>query len=156
MSAQGSITQWLQAAEQGDEQAAQALWERYYTSLLRLARSRLGRRAGLAVDEQDVVLNAFDAFYRGFQSGRFPQINDRHDLWRLLITLTGRKAVDVVRREHRQKRGAGQVIAEADLQPGKDRDARPNLADFIGSEPSPEFALMLAEDLQRRIDNLPK
>lgn len=156
MSTKGSITQWLEAVEQGDESAAQHLWERYYSSLLRLARSKLSGAAGRAFDEQDVVLNAFEAFYRGFQSGRFPQINDRHDLWRLLISLTARKAIDVVRLERRQKRGGGQVFAEADFRIAGDDAAGLNMADLIGSEPSPEFALMLAEDLQRRIDDLPK
>src|SRR5581483_5801883 len=110
MTTKGSVTQWLEAVELGDEIAAQRLWERYYATLLNLARIKLARRAARSFDEQDVVLNAFEACYRGLKDGRFPHINDRHDLWRLLITLTARKAIDAARREHRQKRGGGLVI----------------------------------------------
>ncbi len=154
MPTHGSVTEWLQAIEMGDEQAAQRLWERYYSSLLRIARSRLTGRVGRAFDEQDVVLNAFEACYRGLQSGRFPHINDRHDLWKLLISLTARKAIDGIRRETRQKRGGGQIFSEADLNRGPDSDDQ-QMARVVGSEPTPEFAAMVAEDLQRRLDSLP-
>lgn len=153
MSTEGSVTQWMGAVEQGDEDAAQRLWERYYTSLLRVARSKLTPRASRAADEHDVVLDAFDACYRGLQQGRFPHIADRHELWKLLITLTARKAVDAVRREQRKKRGGGHVVAEADLaalDAGGDALAR-----AVGHEPTPEFAATVAEDLQRRLDSLP-
>lgn len=156
MATKGSVTRWLEAVELGDELAAQRLWERYYSRLLRLARSKLTGVAGRAFDEQDVVLNAFEACYRGLQSGRFPHINDRHDLWRLLITLTARKAIDGVRREQREKRGGGRVLAEADLNglAGHGSDEH-WLARVVGPEPTPEFAVMLAEDLHRRLDRLP-
>lgn len=155
MSTQGSVTLLLKAVERGDELAAQRLWERYYAQLLRIARAKMTGVASRAFDEQDVVLNAFEACYRGLQVGRYPNINDRHDLWRLLISLTSRKTIDGIRREQRQKRGGGQVLLEADMgRPGHDsNDGR--LADFEGAEPTPEFAAMLAEDLKLRLDSLP-
>lgn len=155
MPTQGSVTEWLHAVELGDEDAAQRLWERYYSSLLRLARAKLTGHAGRSFDEQDIVLNAFEACYRGFQTGRFPHINDRHDLWKLLISLTARKAVDSIRRETRQKRGGGQSVLEADLLGSSGDSANQWMARVVGTEPSPEFAAMLAEDLQRRLDSLP-
>lgn len=156
MSTKGSVTQWLEAVEQGDELAAQQLWERYYSSLLWLAKSKLAGISGRGFDEQDVVLNAFEAFYRGLQAGRFPQINDRHGLWRLMISLTARKAIDGIRRERRQKRGGGQVVTEADWPAVSGDTPHQQLVNLVGPEPTPEFAVMLAEDLQRRLDGLPK
>jgi len=41
--------------------------------------------------------------------------SDRHDLWRLLVALTERKACNLVRDERRQKRGVGDVVGEARL-----------------------------------------
>lgn len=155
MPTRGSVTEWLQAVELGDQDAAQYLWERYYTSLLKLARSKLTGRANRGFDEQDVVLNAFEACYRGLQTGRFPHINDRHDLWRLLISLTARKAIDGIRRETRQKRGGGNALLEADLKKLDGETDEQHLARVVGAEPSPEFAAMVAEDLQRRLDTLP-
>ncbi len=156
MTTKGSVTQWLEAVEMGDELAAQRLWERYYSSLLRLARSKLSGIVGRAFDEQDVVLNTFEACYRGLQSGRFPHINDRHDLWRLLICLTARKAIDGVRREQRQKRGGGaSIYNEADWNADGQEDDATGLSQFVGPEPTPEFAAQLAEDLQQRLNRLP-
>jgi hypothetical protein len=40
---------------------------------------------------------------------------DRDDLWRRLVTLTERKAYNLVRDERRQKRGGGNVVGEAGL-----------------------------------------
>ena len=37
MTTKGSVTQWLEAVELGDEVAAQRLWERYYATLLNMA-----------------------------------------------------------------------------------------------------------------------
>jgi ECF sigma factor len=36
-------------------------------------------------DEEDVVQNAFHSFFQGLARGRFPQLNDRDNLWRLLV-----------------------------------------------------------------------
>ena len=49
---------------------------------------RAPRRAS---DEEDVALSAFQSFYQGIARGRFPQLEDRDNLWRLLITITARK-----------------------------------------------------------------
>ena len=48
MNTKGSVTQWLEAVELGDDLAAQRLWERYYGGLLRLARGKLVGMAGRA------------------------------------------------------------------------------------------------------------
>ena len=53
----------------------------------------------VAADEEDVALSAFDSFCRGAQRGRFPQLDDRDNLWRLLVVITSRKAVDLAQHE---------------------------------------------------------
>ena len=62
-----------------------------------------------------MALSAFDSFCRGVAAGRFPQLDDRENLWRLLVILTARKAFDQVRDERRQKRGGGAVSGESVL-----------------------------------------
>jgi DNA-directed RNA polymerase specialized sigma24 family protein len=70
----------------------------------------------------------------------------------LLVMLTTRKAIDQMQFENRQKRGGGKVFGESS-----------NLAgDFIGdgakmvvgSEPTPEFALQMAEQMESLLDAL--
>jgi DNA-directed RNA polymerase specialized sigma24 family protein len=148
---EGSVTHWLGDLKAGEPAAAQRLWERYFTELVRLARARLRAAPRAAEDEEDVALSALDSFYTAATHGRFPRLNDRDDLWRILVTVTERKASDLLRRQRRLKRGDGRVANEADV---ADSDRR--LLDHIaGPAPTPEFAAMVAEEYRRRVSALP-
>ena len=112
---EGSVTRWLHELVAGDQAAAQELWNRYFQRLVGLARSKLRGAPRRAADEEDVALSAFDSFCRGAEQGRFPRLDDRDNLWRLLVVITERKACDLVQHEHRQKRGGGEVRGESGL-----------------------------------------
>jgi DNA-directed RNA polymerase specialized sigma24 family protein len=152
MSSDGTVTHWLSLLKAGDLSAAQPLWERYFPLLVARARAAIGAAPRRAADEEDVALGAFDSFCRGAAEGRFPKLNDRHDLWRLLLTLTVRKAANQVRDERRARRGGGKVSAAADLRAGA--DGEPGLAQVISSEPTPELAALAAEEFRRLLDKL--
>jgi DNA-directed RNA polymerase specialized sigma24 family protein len=67
------------------------------------------------VDEEDVVINAFDSFCRGAELGKFPKLDDSTDLWRVLVTITERKAINQVKYVSRKKRApAGQTVTFVD------------------------------------------
>jgi DNA-directed RNA polymerase specialized sigma24 family protein len=149
MSSPGSVTAWIAQLRAGDAAAAQPLWEGYYRRLVGLARQRLLGRPRAVADEEDVALSAFDSFCRGAEQGRFPRLADRGDLWQLLVLLTARKAARLVRDETREKRGGGRVVHASAL---ADEDSR--LAEFIGREPTPEFAVQVAEECRRLLDRL--
>src|SRR4051812_49720034 len=102
MSSGDSVTVWIERLQAGDLDAAQPLFDRYYVGLVRLARARLGSFPRRAVDEEDVALSAFDSFCRGAENGRFPQLRDRDNLWRLLVKITARKVIDARRHEARK------------------------------------------------------
>jgi DNA-directed RNA polymerase specialized sigma24 family protein len=125
----------------GDADAAQKLWEGYFQQLVRLARKKLQNTSRAAASAEDVALSAFDSFCRGAEHGRFPQLHDRHDLWQLLVLITMRKALDVVQYERRQKRRRSAVG-----RPPTSAEARLDLEQVIGREPSPEFAAQVAEE----------
>jgi DNA-directed RNA polymerase specialized sigma24 family protein len=111
------------------------------------ARHKLGGLRRAAADEEDVALSAFDNFCRAAEQGRFPDLADRDDLWQLLLLLTDRKAIDLVRRERSDKRGSGKLVEEA---AGRDSSAGEGaLARMVDREPSPEFAVQCAEECQR-------
>jgi DNA-directed RNA polymerase specialized sigma24 family protein len=146
MSLEGSVTCWLGPLRAGDAGAVQELWERYFHRLVRLARARLRDTPRRAADEEDVALSAFDSFCRNAEQGRFPQVADRDSLWRLLVTITARKAAHQVRDEGRQKRGGGRAPAD---------EAEAVLAEVQGREPTPDFAAEMAEEYQRLLNRLP-
>jgi DNA-directed RNA polymerase specialized sigma24 family protein len=131
----GSVSHWLDRLQAGEHAAAQPLWEAYFGRLVALARAKLQGAPRRAADEEDVALSAFASFCRGAAAGRFPQLADRDDLWRLLVTLTGHKALDRLRHERRQKRG-GAAAAVC-------------LEEVIGPEPTPDFAAQVAEECRR-------
>jgi hypothetical protein len=105
MPAPGSVTNWLVQLKEGDAAAAQPLWERYFPRMVVLARKWLQGARRREADEEDVALSAFDSFCRGAAQGRFPQLADRDDLWRLLVVVTARKALDLLGRHRPGRRG---------------------------------------------------
>jgi DNA-directed RNA polymerase specialized sigma24 family protein len=154
MSEAGSVTHWLQRLRQGDAEAAEVLFRAYFERLAHLARKHLAQGVRRAADEEDVALSALNSFFRGVAAGRFPRLQDRHDLWRLLLAITLFKARDLARREHRQVRGAGRVVAAADLidlagGPGDDLDR------LAGPEPPPDLAAAFADECRHRLGQLP-
>jgi len=158
MNPEQPITCWIAGLKAGSDAAAEGLWDRYFRRLVGLARRRLQdhlpRRA--AADEEDVALSAFRSFCKGVRGNRYPQLHDRNNLWRLLVVITARKALDLAQRERRQKRGGGNVTGESAL----DRNAAAEgeiprgLEQIIGNEPTPAFAAEVAESLQQLLDAL--
>ena len=95
------------------------------------------------------ALSAFDSFLRGAQNGRFPRLNDRNDLWQLLLVITERKAIDLVQHERRAKRGGGRVLDEGAVPFADSSAADRPLARVEDPQPSPAFAAQVAEECQR-------
>src|SRR5688572_18482502 len=115
MSTSGSITRWIDGLRLGDGDAAQKLWETYFSRMVKLARSRLEDAPRRAADEEDVALSAFKSFCEGAKNGRFSLLADRNNLWPLLVSITAHKCVDLVRRENRKKRKAEALPAFDEL-----------------------------------------
>jgi len=153
MQTSGSVTHWLDHLQAGDRTAAQELWASYFQRLVALARAKLQGVPRRAADEEDVALSAFDSFCRGAQRGRFPQLHDRNNLWRLLVVITSRKALDLVQHESRKKRG-GAVLDEAALAGLRHSSAVAGLDELSGHELTPEFAAEVTEECQRLLDLL--
>jgi DNA-directed RNA polymerase specialized sigma24 family protein len=155
-SEQPSVSLWVQQLQAGDRAAAEKLWQRYFARLVGLARARLQGRPRRVADEEDVALSAFDSFCRGAEQGRFPRLDDRHDLWQLLVTITARKAYQLALSNRRKKRGGNAVLDEAALAGADQPDSgEGGLAQFLGREPTPEFVAQAAEDYQRLLAALP-
>jgi DNA-directed RNA polymerase specialized sigma24 family protein len=154
MSSGGSVTHWITALKEGDPAAAQLLWERYHRRLVSLARQKLRSSRRRAADEEDVVQKAFHSFFQGVGWGRFPQLHDRDNLWRLLVVITARKARDQVRHEHSKKQGGGTVQGESAICPVEAEGEEAALQQIVGEEPTPEFAAQVAEAFQRLLDRL--
>ena len=83
--------------------AARLIWERYFRDLLTLARKNLDKRIRLRTDEEDVAQSMFKSFCLRQQRGEF-DLAGRDELWRLLVTITIRKARNAAKAQRRDKR----------------------------------------------------
>jgi DNA-directed RNA polymerase specialized sigma24 family protein len=159
LEAEGSVTLWINDLKAGNPEALEPLWRRYFERLVLLARQRLqaSRRCPSCADEEDAALSALNSLWDRASGGQLPDLTGRDELWRLLVVITARKAIRLVEREHRRKRGGGRLVNEAALVlagAGKGDGDHEGLAGVIGREPTPEFAALVAEESRRRLDAL--
>ncbi len=142
------ITLWLQELKEGSDAAASDLWAQYFEKLVAVAKRRLSNAPKRVSDEEDVALNVFRSLCEGVEQGRFNELNDREDLWKLLLAMTRHKSMNQVRDQRAQKRGSGQVagnsIFASDMQ---------GFEAIWSEDPTPEF-LVEVEEEQTRLLNL--
>lgn len=156
MDENSSVTDWIVRVKQADAQAAQRLWERYVTQLVDFARRKLHAQARRVADENDVVQEAFDAFFRAARTGQLTQLHDRNDLWRLLVTITENKVHDHAKYRLRARRGGGKVrgesVFEADL--GSESGIGGGLNQIPDLQVSPAVAAQAVDQLRHLLDLL--
>lgn len=143
-----SVTAWIGDLKNGGDIATQRIWERYFEKLVRLASRQLGSAPRRMADEEDVAVSVFQCLCEGAASGRFDQLQDRDDLWKLLTAISSMKAVDQIRRQTAKKRGGTAVRGES-LVAGWDGQ-RGGLDQLLHGDPSPEF-LAIMDEQQRQL-----
>ena len=94
---QDSVSEWIAGMKRGDGRAVEALWQRYFDRICRLADRKLGGASRSVEDERDLASHALRAIWEGARAGRFKQLENRDDLWQLLAVITSRKAANVHR-----------------------------------------------------------
>jgi RNA polymerase sigma factor (sigma-70 family) len=158
----GSITRWLEDLKAARPEAVDAIWRRYYQRVVALARRRLQAAPQCAVeDQEDVALSAIHGLCEAAAQGRFERLNDRVDLWQLLVAITVKKTLTRHQRYNRQKRGGSRVV-NGQAQAGNpsaagpdDADDRDALALAVSREPGPDSAAIIAEQVHELLDVLP-
>lgn len=141
----GTVTLWVDQAKSGDPAAIKGLWDRYEQRLTSTARAMLANFMQVAILEssEDVARSAFHSFYQGLVQDRFIELEDREDLWNLLRIIAKRKAIAIVARERRQRRGSG--IRQADV----------DIEKILGDMPDPEWIVTLKEEYEHLMQSLP-
>ena len=154
MSEDESVTRWIERLKAGSETATAQVWNHFYARLVALARRKLGTAPRRVANEEDVVLSAFNTFFRRTRDGRFPRLRDGDDLWQLLVKITERKAFNEVRRQLRMKRGGGKVRGESVFLDTRASISKGGIDQVPGAEPTAEFAAVVAEGLRHLLDRL--
>ncbi len=155
MASDESVTRWVHGVKAGNDADIERLWNRYFSRLVGLASSKLPGHCRRTFDEEDVALSAFQSFCDRAGHGQFPLLNGRDELWRLLATLTVRKAAIMMRHQTRQKRGGGRVLGESafGVQGGVPATGE-GMAEILSREPSPDEAARFADAFEHLIDKL--
>lgn len=148
-----SVSILLQQLKHGDEDASGEIWKRYINRLVPLARHKLAGLRSAVVDEEDILVSVFDRFFKAAEGEQFARLNDRHDLWQVLLLLTERRVADQYRKSHAQKRGGGNVAGLADVNPN-DSMAADNLMELADKGPTPEFAASFADQLEVAMERI--
>ena len=148
-SVSNSVTYWCQLLESGDTDAATLLWQAFFNRMVELARKRTQGTSKLIADEEDIALSAFKSFCNGVQKGRFASLTDRDSLWRLLVVITARKAIDHVNYNRRAKRSELRVVK------AQTTEVNDNLvSQFVCQQPTPELEVEMKENISAAIDGL--
>ena len=92
-----------------------------------------------------MAISALNSFCRNAREGRFPQLSDSDGLWRLLIVITARKVLHLVRDEARQKR----CRTRSPVERAESQNGRVAIDELVGNEPTPDFAAQVAEQYER-------
>lgn len=148
MEAEESVSVWMEQLKAGDAAAAQLLWDRYFVQLVGVARKRMYGAARALADEEDVALSAFKSFFLAAEKGRFPKLDDRDDLWKVLVVIAERKALNLMRDQRRLKRGGSAAAI------GGQADGSDLVANVPGREPTPFFAALMVEECNRLLATL--
>jgi RNA polymerase sigma factor (sigma-70 family) len=155
MAHDGSVTRLIRLLRSGDpterDLAARLIWRRYFRDLLELARNNLNRQIRRREDEEDVLQSMYKSFCLRQQRGEF-DLSGRDALWRLLVTITLRKARNAAKKQTRDRRDIAREQTLADRDDGE--SAHWALEQMEAAGPSPSEAALLNEALERRLEAL--
>jgi RNA polymerase sigma-70 factor (ECF subfamily) len=133
---------------EGDQQAANELFQRYANQLIGLAHRRLSAQLATRIDAQDVIQSVYCSFFVGARNGRFV-LQQSGDLWRLLVAITLHKLRRQVERHTADKR------AMAAERPMPNPDSLFGISyQALAREPSPEEAVALTDTLEEIMGSL--
>jgi DNA-directed RNA polymerase specialized sigma24 family protein len=153
-----SVREWLESLKHGTddaEDAAARIWVRYVGQLIREAHRRLKSLPRRAEDGEDIAQEVFQRFFRGVEENRFSSLNDRHDLWKILIMLAERTTIDHIRRQKAETRGGGRVRGHSALGSTHDGSLAGGGFDTLAAPPvTPESADALIRLIQERFPQL--
>ncbi len=132
----------------GDQQAAEALFQRHAERLLALVRTRLSHQLARRFDPEDVVQSAYRSFFVGARDGRYV-LTQSGDLWHLMVRITLNKLFRQVQHHQAAKRAFGR---ENDVQGAGGLSVFE--AESLARDPSPVEAAALAEELEQLMRGL--
>lgn len=79
---------------QGDPEAIHRLVERYFGRLRKLSQERIRRGKPIYEDGEDIAIQVLTSVCRKVEQGKYPDLQNREDLWYLMIFIAHRMVID--------------------------------------------------------------
>ena len=144
----------IQNLVNGNGRTQQELFDEYRARLTGLAKKRLGGMRLRDFDEEDVMLSVMRSFFRTVADEKAKSLETMEDIEKFLFHLVHCKVSHRVREAMTIKRGGGKVSGESFFGVGPGGEAL-GLDKLIGEESTSELACELAEELEKRLRQLP-
>ena len=128
------------------DDAAAAIWTRYFSDLLHLARRNLSPGVRQRADEDDLLQSVYNSFCLRQRGGQF-ELQDRGDLWSLLVQITRNKARNLASHHGRRRRNY-----RREIKPSEPSDSGSGEFDLLGTaatNQSPDDRLVFEEGLEQ-------
>ena len=139
----GSISHWLKGLKAGDSSAVDAIWNRYYQRVVEFAIRKMKINPDMAIDGEDIAQVAMHRLCLKLSTGRYPDIDDREQLWGLVVVYTLNRIRNHLRSCNTLKRS------------GKAQDVfRFERSQSLVDLRSPEAPTIMAEMVQGWLDRL--
>ena len=110
----------LQRCQQGDQEAARILFERYADRLIRMVNGRLRNELRPRLDADDIVQSAYRSFFRIAMEGQV-KLEKTGALWRLLVAIALNKLRLRARYHYAEKRSPAKEQSVESAGPDKRR-----------------------------------
>lgn len=139
------VTLWIDQLRDADDSAADKLWNHFVSRLYESARKKLSPRTRPLYDEEDAAQSAFQSVCAGIAAGRFPDLQDRDGLLRLMLVITSRKISRRHQHDRRQQRDVRRNLTSRIFANGVDDSVNDPVKQLASREPTPEFAAEFVE-----------
>lgn len=149
------IPDLIERLRRGDEDAMRLVFEMFYSRVVRRAARELRGRPRGMTDEEDLAQSTLRSFWGALQAGRLGALDDAKSIERLLMKMVARKAVDWLRHEGAQKRGAGHVRGDSALPRAAPADDSDGSVQIPGDLSTPSARAAAEEWWQHLFDLLP-
>ncbi len=141
-----SISDWIGQVRDGNDSAAYHLWDRFFNRILATARRRC--LIDVIVDEEDIAISVFSSLCLGLRNGRYCELRDRNELWRLIVVMTVRKVTSKTEYSSRKKRDRSRLLSA-----GASDDSGV-IENLVCSKPTPSLEAEMSDQIDGWFDRL--
>jgi len=114
----GSVSKAIVSFVESEEDAARLIWDRFFERLRNFADGKIYPRHRRLFDGEDIASSALITLMDGLRDKKFPALQNRGQLWQMLVIITTRKILNSAKFHDREKRGGGKVKGASAIERG--------------------------------------